>query len=117
MNKKNWIAFTTARNRYKAYIDQLSRALPELQSYQQSLVDGRPGPAYTVETPVLYNFALDELTQKDDIRLILVADNPGRREQAAENRRYLVGPSGKIAARFSANTRNWALISINRFSS
>jgi hypothetical protein len=26
-----------------------------------------------------------------------VADNPGRREQAAENRRYLVGPSGKSA--------------------
>jgi hypothetical protein len=29
-----------------------------------------------------------------------VADNPGRREQAAENRRYLVGPSGKIAEKF-----------------
>jgi hypothetical protein len=30
----------------------------------------------------------------------LVADNPGRREQATENRRYLVGPSGKIADKF-----------------
>jgi hypothetical protein len=100
MNKKTWDAFTAARERYKAYIDELSRALPELQSYQQTLVDSRPGPAYTVETPVLYNFALDELTRDDEIRLILVADNPGRREQAAENRRYLVGPSGKIAERF-----------------
>jgi hypothetical protein len=100
MNKKNWDAFTAVRARYKAYIDELSRALPELQSYQQALVDGRPGPAYTVETPVLYNFALDEVTRDDEMRLILVADNPGRREQAAENRRYLVGPSGKIAARF-----------------
>jgi hypothetical protein len=100
MNKKNWNAFSAARARYKAYIGELSRALPELQSHQQALVDSRPGPAYTVETPVLYNFALDEVTRDDEIRLILVADNPGRREQAAENRRYLVGPSGKIAERF-----------------
>ncbi|MDR2054095.1 MAG: hypothetical protein LBP80_11840 [Treponema sp.] len=100
MNKKTWEAFTAARARYKAYIDELSRALPELQSYQQALVDGRCGPAYAVETPVLYNFALDEVTRDDEIRLILIADNPGRREQAAENLRYLVGPSGKIAERF-----------------
>jgi hypothetical protein len=100
MDKKTWDAFTAARARYKTYIEELSRALPELQSYQQALVDSRPGPAYTVETPVLYNFALDDVTRDDDIRLILAADNPGRREQAAENRRYLVGPSGKIAERF-----------------
>jgi hypothetical protein len=100
MDKKTWDAFTVARTRYKAYIDELSRSLPELQSYQQLLVDSRSGPAYTVETPVLYNFALDAVTREDEVRLILVADNPGRREQAAENRRYLVGPSGKIAARF-----------------
>ena len=37
---------------------------------------------------------------ESEIKLILVADNPGRREQAAENRRYLVGPSGKIAQKF-----------------
>jgi hypothetical protein len=53
-----------------------------------------------VETPVVYNEALDEVEAGDDIRLILVADNPGRREQAAENRRYLVGPSGKLAEKF-----------------
>ncbi|MDR2661445.1 MAG: hypothetical protein LBC31_00450 [Treponema sp.] len=100
MNKKTWGTFAAARDRYKAYIDELSRALPELRSRQQALVDSRPGPAYTVETPVLYNFALDDVTRDDEIRLILVADNPGRREQAAENRRYLVGPSGKIAERF-----------------
>ncbi|MDR0452004.1 MAG: hypothetical protein LBH15_03080 [Treponema sp.] len=100
MNKETWDAFAAARARCKAYIDSLSRSLPDLREYQQALVDGRPGPAYTVETPVLYNSALDELTQDDEIRLILVADNPGRREQAAENRRYLIGPSGKIADRF-----------------
>jgi hypothetical protein len=52
-----------------------------------------------VETPVVYNRDLDALDPAA-IRMILIADNPGRREQAAENRRYLVGPSGKIAERF-----------------
>ena len=76
----------------------LSR-LPELRAVQQKLVDSR-GPSYLVETPVVYNGALDDVSPESDIRLILVADNPGRREQAAENRRYLVGPSGKIAEKF-----------------
>jgi hypothetical protein len=40
---------------------------------------------------------------EDEIKLILVADNPGRREQAAQNRRYLIGPSGKIAQNFFMN--------------
>jgi len=77
----------------------MHRELPGLQSLQQKLVDGR-SPSYTVETPVVYNGALDDLTESSDIRMILVGDNPGRREQAAENRRYLVGPSGKIAEKF-----------------
>jgi hypothetical protein len=100
MNQKTWKAFAAAREHYKEYIDSLTRQLPRLQVYQQELADSRSGPAYTVETPIVYNLALDEVTQKDDIKLILTADNPGRREQAAENRRYLVGPSGKIADRF-----------------
>ncbi|MDR2434566.1 MAG: hypothetical protein LBD47_08350 [Treponema sp.] len=74
---------------------------------QQELVNSRAGGAagssgvvYTVETPIVYNGALDDVSAGSEIRLILVADNPGRREQAAVNRRYLVGPSGKIAGRF-----------------
>jgi hypothetical protein len=79
-------------------VDQLRTQLPKLGAIQQKLVDTRSGPAYTVETPIVYNEALDDVCSKDDIKLILVADNPGRREQA--NRRYLVGPSGKITERF-----------------
>jgi hypothetical protein len=100
MDGKTWEAFRRTRDRFKAYTEKLSGEVPELGAWQQELADHRSGPAYTVETPVLYNFRLDEVCEKDDIKLILVADNPGRREQAAENRRYLVGPSGKIAARF-----------------
>jgi hypothetical protein len=73
--------------------------LPELQAVQQKFIDKRDSP-YPVETPIVYNSALDDVKPDSEIRLILVADNPGRREQMAENRRYLVGPSGKIAEKF-----------------
>jgi hypothetical protein len=100
MKKTAWRAFSAARDQYRDWVKKLGRSLPKLRALQQELVDQRGGPAYTVETPVVYNGALDDVGPGDDIRLILVADNPGRREQAAENRRYLVGPSGKIAEKF-----------------
>jgi hypothetical protein len=100
MTAAAWKAFAASRNRYRKLVDSLNTQLPFLAAIEQQLVDARDGPAYTVETPVVYNEALDELTEKDHIKLILVADNPGRREQAADMRRYLVGPSGKIAAKF-----------------
>ncbi|MDR1239124.1 MAG: hypothetical protein LBK27_03345 [Treponema sp.] len=100
MNKTAWQKFSAARDQYRNWVEKLGRSFPELRALQQELADCRSGPAYTVETPVVYNGALDDLGPGDEIRLILVADNPGRREQAAENRRYLVGPSGKIAEKF-----------------
>jgi hypothetical protein len=100
MTKTAWRAFSAAREHYREETEKLRRSLPKLRALQQELVNHRSGPAYVVETPVVYNGALDDLGPHDDIKLILVADNPGRREQAAENRRYLVGPSGKIADKF-----------------
>ena len=100
MNAKMWRHFRAARDSCREAAELLDKQLPGLKSLQQKLADSRSGPSYTVETPVVYNEALDGLGPDDDIKLILVADNPGRREQAAENRRYLVGPSGKIAERF-----------------
>jgi hypothetical protein len=105
MKRETWNKFVTAREHYREAVAQVKRSLPNIGGFQQELVNARSagksgGAAYTVETPVLYNAALDDVDNSGDIRLILVADNPGRREQAAENRRYLVGPSGKIAERF-----------------
>lgn len=100
MKKTAWQGFCEARKHFKVLTDTLQKELPELRSLQQKLVDARGGPAYTVETPAVYNEALEDVDPSSVIKLILVADNPGRREQAAENRRYLVGPSGKIAERF-----------------
>jgi hypothetical protein len=102
MNDAAWDLFTKARTRYRSEIKKMLSKLPELQAVQQKLVDSR-SLSYMVETPIVYNSALDDVQKESDIRLILVADNPGRREQIAENRRYLVGPSGKIAEKFFRN--------------
>ena len=59
-------------------------------------------PDYMVETPVVYNTALDEITEESDIRLIVIGDNPGKDEQRERNKRYLVGQSGKLAEGFFA---------------
>ena len=99
MTRAAWIRFIKAREHYREGLENYNRDLPGLRLLQQRLVGNR-SPSYTVETPIVYNGAIDDIQQDSDIRLIIVADNPGRREQAAENRRYLVGPSGKIAEKF-----------------
>jgi hypothetical protein len=91
-------AFANAVKRYRALVDEIA-ALPDLAGRVQKLVDRREGPAYTVRKPVVFNGALDG--KLADLRMILVGDNPGRREQ--EQGRYLVGPSGKIAETFFRN--------------
>ena len=100
MNKETWNKFLKARKKFRLTVKDLSDSLPHLQGIQQKFADSLCGSSYAVDTPVVYNTALDEITFNDDIKLILVADNPGRREQASENRRYLTGPSGKIAKKF-----------------
>jgi len=103
LDRESWNKFKRARDHFRKTAEELSDALPDLKSIQQKFADNRAegnSSSYKVETPVVYNSALDDITINDEIKLILVADNPGRREQAAENRRYLVGPSGKIAKKF-----------------
>jgi len=100
MNKKAWQGYCEAREHFRLLTETLEKELPDLLNWEQQLAQSRDGPVYQVETPVVFNNALDEVTQGSSVRLILVADNPGRREQTLENRRYLVGPSGKIAERF-----------------
>jgi hypothetical protein len=98
MDSNAWDQFCVIREQFRKLTESLDRELPCLKTIQQEMVKLRSGPMYTIETPVVYNLALDETRQDDDLKLILVADNPGRREQ--ETRRYLVGPSGKIAEKF-----------------
>jgi len=99
MKPAAWDRFAQTRERYRREIQKMLRKLPQLPAVQQELVNAR-SPSYAVETSIVYNRALDDVQPDSEIRLILVADNPGRREQMAENRRYLVGHSGKIAEKF-----------------
>lgn len=103
MKRASWEKFSKAREKFRRITEELDKSLPELKGILQKYIDGRSdgkNSVYKVETPVVYNSALDEITPDHVIKLILAADNPGRREQAAQNRRYLVGPSGKIAQKF-----------------
>jgi len=100
MTEFQWDQFLDLRSSYKSYVDELTQALPQLPVLLTELIGGRSGPSYPLETPVVYNQALDDIQKESTIRLILVADNPGRREQSAAERRYLVGPSGKLASGF-----------------
>ena len=43
---------------------------------------------------------MDRLTPDDEIKLIVIGDNPGKDEQLTKNQRYLVGQAGKIADGF-----------------
>jgi hypothetical protein len=96
--------FCALRDEFKTLTKKVETQLPTLKKHIQQLADEKAAPQYTVDTPVVYNKALDDITQNDAIKLILIGDNPGRREQEAQNNRYLVGPSGKIAQGFFKNT-------------
>ncbi|AEJ18300.1 hypothetical protein [Gracilinema caldarium] len=100
MTEFQWTEFQNLRQSYKSYVDELIRTLPQLPTLLSELIGGRSGPSYPLETPVVYNHALDDIQRENTIKVILVADNPGRREQTAAERRYLVGPSGKLAEGF-----------------
>ena len=95
-----WKKFCETRDRFLLFTDELVKRQPNLLHWEQELADQRGGPMYRVETPVVFNRALEEITPSSTIKMILVADNPGRIEQAAVNKRYLIGMSGKIADGF-----------------
>ena len=94
--------FSNFRNEFRSYCLALNGRLGGLLSPLQKEASKKDTPDYPIETPVVYNTALDELTEQSDIRLIVIGDNPGKDEQRAFNQKYLVGQSGKIAAGFFA---------------
>ncbi|MDR0552178.1 MAG: hypothetical protein LBG72_09240 [Spirochaetaceae bacterium] len=107
MTKKQYKVFCGLREMYQKLIHKIDGSFPALRGLQQSIAETRQGGSYLVETPVVYNTAMDKITEDDEIKLILVGDNPGRQEQAAHNRAYLVGNSGKIADKFFASHKEF----------
>jgi hypothetical protein len=95
---KDYASFVKTREYFREYTASLVQNAPYLARLQQALVDADYGGKYTVERPVVYNGNFDTITEDAEIKIILVGDNPGRKEQ--ETGRYLVGPSGKLAENF-----------------
>jgi hypothetical protein len=94
----DYAEFVKTREYFRGYVASLAKNVPYLAKAQQALVDADYGGKYAVERPVVYNDSLDAVSAADEVKIILVGDNPGRREQ--ETGRYLIGPSGKLAEHF-----------------
>ena len=71
-----------------------------LRALQKKAAERDGVPPYSLDTQIVYNRSIDAIKKEDDIKIILVGDNPGKDEQLERNRRYLVGQSGKIADGF-----------------
>ena len=120
MTDNEWSAFSLFRTDFKAMCRQwLNRcgyeyAAPDtgassvqksagqgmLHLLQQAAAMENNTPAYSLETPIVYNHSLDEVQASDTIKLIIISDNPGKNEQLHKNQRYLVGQAGKVAEGF-----------------
>ena len=102
MTPSQFQIFSAFRDDFRAYCDSLKQKYGALLSPLQIAARLKDTPEYPLETPVVYNTALDELTEQSEIRLIVIGDNPGKDEQRSYNQKYLVGQSGKIASGFFA---------------
>lgn len=94
--------FSEFRDDFRFYCTELNRAYGDMLRPLQIEARLRDTPDYMIETAVVYNTALDDITEESDIRLIVIGDNPGKDEQRERNKRYLVGQSGKLAEGFFA---------------
>lgn len=102
MTKEQFSVFSAFRTAFKAKIEEWSVYNDELCRLQAEAASAGKTPDYPIENPVLYNTALDSITEKDDIHLLVIGDNPGKNEQLNENRKYLVGLAGKLGQKFFA---------------
>ncbi|MBQ5490704.1 MAG: hypothetical protein IIT68_01435 [Treponema sp.] len=99
MTQNQWNAFCNFKEQMKSLCDEWGLLKDKLYPLQKA-ASKKDTPEYPLQTAVVYNQAYDSITINDDIRLIVIGDNPGKDEQLEKNRRYLVGQSGKIADGF-----------------
>ncbi len=117
MDQLAYSRFNAVRAEFKDRVRQWSDSLPGLADAQRALAL-EAGDDYAIETPVVYNRALDDIGPDDSVSWIVVADNPGKREQEAGMNRYLVGRSGMVAERFFMRELGvdfrWQVVIINK---
>ena len=107
MTEKQWTAFVEYREWLKgkcqewmAFADELYPLQKEALKKDNEKTKDKKTPEYPLETAVVYNKTYDEVQPQDEIKLIVIGDNPGKEEQLSINNRYLVGQSGRIADGF-----------------
>lgn len=100
VTKNQWSFFCHFRNDFRQQCDQWNARFAEILNPLQRTAAVKDTPEYSVETGVVYNRSLDDVTEEAEIRLIVIGDNPGKDEQLHRNQRYLVGQAGKIAEGF-----------------
>lgn len=103
MTDSEWKYFKDFCNRFKNQIEEWNKKAFNLLSVQQKAMEFFNNAKYDLETPIVYNTALDEIKPEDDIKLIVIGDNPGKDEQLAKNQKYLVGQAGKLGNNFFKN--------------
>ena len=99
MTDKQWTAFVEYREWLKGKCQEWVAFADELYPLQKE-ASQKDTPEYPLETAVVYNKAYDDVQPQDEIKLIVIGDNPGKDEQLTKNNRYLVGQSGKVADSF-----------------
>jgi len=100
MTNPQWKAFSSFRDAFRTQCGIWSADALWLAGLQKEAADADRNPSYPLQTPIVYNRALDSVSADDEIRMIIVGDNPGKDEQLEENRRYLVGQAGKLGDGF-----------------
>ena len=100
MTDNQWKIFCDFKNDLKKMVTKWQELFPNLKDLQKQAAIIAKTPDYPFETPIVYNLALEEISKNDEIKLIVIGDNPGKDEQLAKNNKYLVGQAGKIAEGF-----------------
>ena len=100
MNSNQWDIFCRFRSDFKQKTQEWSVRVPELAQLQKKAAQMAQTPDYPFENAVVYNTDLDKITKDDQIKLIVIGDNPGKDEQLTKNQRYLCGQAGKLGEGF-----------------
>lgn len=103
MTNFQWECFNKFRNTFKDMVTQWNNQAKSLILVQEKAMEFFKNVDYELQTPIVYNTALDEITQNDEIKLIVIGDNPGKDEQLTKNQKYLVGQAGKLGNSFFKN--------------
>lgn len=103
MTNFQWECFNEFCTTFKDMVTQWNNQAKSLIIVQEKAMDFFKNVDYELQTPIVYNTALDEITQNDEIKLIVIGDNPGKDEQLIKNQKYLVGQAGKLGNSFFKN--------------